>query len=440
MNLRALLPLVFSLAAAGCASKSTQPAGSQPPIVTVSQPLKRKVTDYIDYTGRTEAINAVDIRARVTGYLVKMPFKEGDELKQGDLLFEIDPRPYQAQLDQAQANVLLNKAQLKLTKANNARAKIIAKTPGAISQQDLDQYQAAEEEAAAQVDRGRGLAGSLSTEPRVLRSHVPDRRQSQPLLLHVGQPGHAGPDAADDHRFSRSRCTPISTSTSGPCFAMRDMINERKLKAVSSPEEIPLLMGLQDEAGFPHEGHVNFINNTVDPFTGTITFRGVFDNPKPTAGVRVLSPGMFVRVRIPLGEPHEALLVNDRAVGTDQGLKFLFVVNMSDNQIEYRRVSLGPLQDDGLRVIDSGIEPDDWIVVSGLQQLRPGWRSRPSRCPCRCPRPRPRRLPRRRRTPRRRRRVPSRMRLRRAKAPPGSRKPPPPLAPTDNPAAEPRKP
>ncbi len=438
MNLRALLLLVLSFAAAGCASKSSQPAGSQPPIVTVSQPLKRKVTDYIDYTGRTEAVNAVDIRARVTGYLVKMPFKEGDELKQGDLLFEIDPRPYQAQLDQAQANVLLNKAQLKLTKANNARAQIIARTPGAISKQDLDQYQAAEEEAAAQVTAAEASleAYQLNREFCEVASPIDGKvsryyytlgnlvTQDQTLLTTIVSldPMYAYFDI-DERTVLR----------------VRNMINEHKLKAVSSPEEIKLLMGLQGEDGYPHEGHVNFINNTVDPFTGTITFRGVFDNPKPTVGVRVLSPGMFVRVRIPLGEPHDALLVNDRAVGTDQGLKFLYVVNTSNNQIEYRRVSLGPLQDDGLRVIDSGIEPDDWIVVSGLQQVRARMEVSPEQMP----------MP-----------LPTAQAAAAAKAqanatatapgaepnaaapgktPPGSRKPPP-ATPADKPAAEPRKP
>jgi multidrug efflux system membrane fusion protein len=129
-------------------------------------------------------------------------------------------------------------------------------------------------------------------------------------------------------------------------------------------------MGLEGETGFPHQGTINFINNKIDPYTGTITIRGTFTNPKPEKGVRLLSPGLFTRIRVPMGEPHPALLVTDRAVGTDQGLKYLYTID-KDNKIQYRRVTLGPLQNDGLRVVESGIESDDWVVVSGLQQVRP---------------------------------------------------------------------
>ncbi len=348
-------------------------------MVTVSQPIRRPITDYIDYTGRTEAVNAVDIRARVTGYLVKMPFKEGDELKKDDLLFEIDPRPYQAQLDQAEANVKLTQAQLKLAKANNARAQVIAKTPGAISKQDLDQYQAAEEEAAAQVTASKASLESFQLNRDFCEVTSPIDGKVSRYYYTLGN-------------LISQDATLLTTIVSlDPIYAyfdidertvlrVRNRINAGTLRAVRNPEEIKVLMGVQGEPGFPHEGHVNFINNTVDPFTGTITLRAVFDNPKPDVGVRVLSPGMFVRVRIPLGEPHEALLVNDRAVGTDQGLKYLYVVG-SDKKVEYRRVTLGPLQDDGLRAIDDGLKADEWVVVSGLQQVRPRMEVSPEEMP-----------------------------------------------------------
>ncbi len=376
MNPR-LCPLLLLLAAAGCKSKPASSADSQLPIVTVSQPIQRDVTDYIDYTGRTEAVNAVDVRARVTGYLMKMPFKEGDELKQGDLLFEIDPRPYQAQLDQADANVLLNEAQLKLAKANNARAQVIARTPGAISKQDLDQYQAAQEEADAQVTASKASLESYQLNRNFCEVTSPIDGKVSRYYYTLGN-------------LVTQDSTLLTTIVSlDPIYAyfdidertvlrVRTMINQGKLRAISSPEEIQVLMGLQGEQGFPHEGHVNFINNTVDPFTGTITFRAVYANPKPKVGVRLLSPGMFVRVRIPLGEPRKALLVNDRAVGTDQGLKFLYVVG-ADGKVVYRRVTLGSLQDDGLRVIDDGLKPDEWVVVSGLQQIRPRMEVSPER-------------------------------------------------------------
>ncbi len=135
-------------------------------------------------------------------------------------------------------------------------------------------------------------------------------------------------------------------------------------------------MGLQGEDGFPHQGTINFVNNQVNPTTGSILVRGVFPNPKPKGGQRLLSPGMFVRIRLPIGQPHPALLVIDRAIGSDQGLKYVYVVD-ADNKVQYRRVTTGALQDDGLRVIEQGLKADDWVVVGGLQQVRPRMAVRP---------------------------------------------------------------
>ena len=135
-------------------------------------------------------------------------------------------------------------------------------------------------------------------------------------------------------------------------------------------------MGLQGEDGFPHAGTINFVNNQVNPTTGSILVRGVFPNPMPKGGHRLLSPGMFVRIRLPIGQPHPALLVIDRAVGSDQGLKYVYVLD-AENKVQYRRVTTGALQDDGLRVIEQGLKPDDWVVVGGLQQVRPRMTVRP---------------------------------------------------------------
>jgi multidrug efflux system membrane fusion protein len=151
---------------------------------------------------------------------------------------------------------------------------------------------------------------------------------------------------------------------------IRTAINEGKIKAAADRSDIPVEMGLEGEDGFPHRGSLDFVNNVVNPSTGTIAVRGLFPNPKPPNGRRLLNPGMFVRIRLPIGQPHPALLVIDRAVGSDQGLKYVYVVD-GENKIQYRRVTLGPLQDDGLRVIDAGLKPDDRVVVGALQQLRP---------------------------------------------------------------------
>ena len=368
--------LLFALAAAlGCGARQAPPSESGPPVVNVSRPVKRKVVDYIDYTGRTDAVNSVDIRPRVTGYLTKMPFTEGSDVKKNELLFEVDPRPYQAQLDQAIGQLELAKARLKVAQANNELAKQTGKTPGAISVQDVNKYQAAEEEALADVDAATAnvevnrlnrefcevtspIDGQVSRYYFTLGNLV---NQDQTLLTTVVSldPIYAYFDL-DERQLLR----------------IRNAINKGHLR-LRGPGEIPIMMGLQGETGYPHEGVVNFINNKVDPYTGTITLRGKFDNPKPEKGLRVLSPGLFVRVRIPMGEPHESLLVTDRAVGTDQGLKYLYVID-AQNKVQYRRVTLGPLEDDGLRVISAGLDPDDWVAVSGLQQIRPRMEVKPA--------------------------------------------------------------
>ena len=152
---------------------------------------------------------------------------------------------------------------------------------------------------------------------------------------------------------------------------VRRAINEGRIKPYASGH-IPILMGLQDEKGFPHKGIIDFVNNQVNPTTGTILARGVFDNPLPPGGRRLIMPGMFVRIRLPIGQPHPRLLVVDRAIGSDQGMKYVYVVDAQSNKIEYRRVTIGPLESDGLRVITKGLNADDKVVVSGLQQVHPG--------------------------------------------------------------------
>jgi multidrug efflux system membrane fusion protein len=159
----------------------------------------------------------------------------------------------------------------------------------------------------------------------------------------------------------------------------RKAINEGTIKRYQQGA-MPVYIALQGEEGFPHKGTIDFVNNQVNPNTGSISVRGVFANPKPSNGVRMLSPGMFVRVRLPMGQPHPAVLVIDQAIGSDQGLKFVYVVN-AKNHVEYRGVSTGALQEDGLRVITKGLEPDEWVVVGGLQQVHAGGEIRPDKKP-----------------------------------------------------------
>jgi membrane fusion protein, multidrug efflux system len=339
-------------------------------VVPISQPVERQVTDYIDFAGRTDAVEAVNIVPRVTGYLVNIAFKEGTEVKKDDLLFEIDPRPYKAQLDQAMGLLELYKSNLNLARITYQRDLDIGRTPGAVSQQQLDQDRAAVEQAQAQVKAYEASLEVYKLNLEFCKVTSPIDGQISRYYLTLGN-------------LVNQDQTLLTTIVSlDPIYAYFDMdeptlvqikeaINAGRIKLRPVGKgDIPVFLGLQTDQGFPHKGYINFVNNQVNPNTGSISVRGVFANPKPPEGVRLLAPGMFVRIHLPIGEPHPALLVVDRAIASDQGLKYVYVVG-ADNKTQYRRVKTGPLQDDGLRVIRSGLKPGEWVVVGALQQIRP---------------------------------------------------------------------
>lgn len=364
---------------AGCHRAPPEAAAAPPPAVPVSQPVEREVTDYVDFTGRTEAIELVDIRPRVTGYVVKSPFREGSEVKKGDLLFEIDPRPYQAQLDQAEGQVKLYEAQLKLAQVTLRRDENINKTPGAISQAQIDQDEAAVEEAEARL---KAFRASLE----VYKLNVEFTQVTSPINGQVSRyyltPGNL---------VNQDQTLLTTVVSLDPIYAYFDVDEPTVLrvrKAINDGQitpyergKIPVLMALQGEDEYRHEGTLNFVNNQVNPATGSILVRGLFPNPVPESGTtRLLSPGMFVRVRLPIGKPHPALLVVDRAISSDQGLKFVYVVTEA-NKIEYRRITTGALQSDGLRVVSTGLKAGDWVVIGGLQMVHPKMEVKPDQTP-----------------------------------------------------------
>jgi multidrug efflux system membrane fusion protein len=359
--------LAVAIMAAGCTHGPPQVAPPEAPAVPVSQPVPRQVTDFVDFTGRTDAVEAVDIRPRVSGYLVKMPFQEGAEVKKGDLLFEVDPRPYQAQVDQAKAQVDLYKAQLKLAQATYERDVPLLNNR-AISPQELDQAKAAVDEAAARIKAFEASLEVYKLNLDFTKITAPINGQVSRYYLTLG------------NLVNQDQTLLTTVVSLDPIYAYFEMdeptvlrirraINEGKIQRPDNGV-YTLYMGLQGEDGYPHEGTVNFVNNQVNPNTGSISVRGVFPNPKPDNGSRVLSPGMFARIRMPVGQPHQALLVIDRAIGSDQGLKFVYVLD-KDNKVQQRRITTGALQEDGLRVVIDGLKPDDWVVVGALLQVRP---------------------------------------------------------------------
>jgi RND family efflux transporter MFP subunit len=348
----------------GCGRLGKQPPAMAPAIVTVSTPIEQEVTDFADFSGRTAAVESVEVRARVGGYLDKVNFKEGELVHKGDVLFEIDPRPYQAQADIASGQVAAADAMVQRTQADDARAKALrASTPGAISQQDLDQYQAAADQAKANADTARATLKKdqldldftkvvSPIEGRVSRYYVTKGNlvvQDQTLLTTIVSvdPIYAYFD--------------VDEST---VLHVRELIRSGKMQSAREIS-VPAWLSLSTDDGFPHEGTINFIDNQVDPKTGTLRVRGVFSNTD-----EALSPGFFVRVRVRIGVPHPAILVSERAVQADQGQKIVYVVSDKD-EVVYRPVRLGA-RHGSLIEVDDGLKPGERIIVNGLQRVRPG--------------------------------------------------------------------
>lgn len=355
------------------------PAGDPPlPVVPVGKPVSRQVIDHADFTGRTAAAQSVEVRARVTGYLVKTPFKEGSEVKIGDVLFEIDPRPYKALYDNALGHVELHKASLKLATLNYKRVlEISHRAPGSVSQQELDHNRAALEEAEVRL---KASQASLD----IARLNLDFTRVASPINGKVSRylqtPGNL---------ITQDQTLLTTIVSLDPVYVYFDM-DERTLlrirRAINAgkPEPPdgakPVRMGLAGEDGYPHEGTIDFIDNQLDPKAGVIVVRAVFANPRPAGGVPLLSPGMSVRVRLPIGSPYPALLVPNRAVLMDKGEAFVFVVNAKDT-LERRPVQLGPPQDGGLRAVRSGLTAEDLVVLNPSPGLKAGQVVQPTKTP-----------------------------------------------------------
>ena len=256
---------VLLVAAVGCQANATKVAPAEVPVVPVGQPIEREVTDYVDFTGRTEAVYSVDIRPRVTGYLVEMPFEEGAEVKAGDLLFVVDPRPYKAQLDQAQGQVDLYQASLKLAKTTLARDRAInASSPGSVSQQQFDQEQAAVDEAEARVKAYEKSMEISRLSHEFTRVVSPIDGQISRYYLTLGNLVN---------QDQTLLTTVVSVDPMYVYFEMdeptllrtRKAVNEGKIKMPDKSMKFPVFMRLQGEDGFPHQGTINFVNNQVNP-------------------------------------------------------------------------------------------------------------------------------------------------------------------------------
>ncbi|HUY90423.1 MAG TPA: efflux RND transporter periplasmic adaptor subunit [Pirellulales bacterium] len=356
--------LVGSIAGAGCnhVAAPEPPKAPPPPEVVVALPTYEEITDHEDFTGQTEAVKSIEIRARVTGYLKTVDFQDGAEVEAGAPLFQIDPPYYEAERDRAEGNVGQAEAHLARLELDFERAEKLHPT-GVITkeQYDLVTGDLAEAEATLKAAKAALKIARVNLGYCDIKAPIAGRL-SRPFI----DPGNLV--IQDDTILTRI----VAQNPMDVYFDIdeRTMLRLRRLsqKGISaSPqdESLPLLMGLADEEGYPHQGILNFEDNRLDPSTGTLRVRGVFPNPD-----RLLTPGLFVRVRVPIGVPYRALLVPEPALGADQGQKFLYVVD-DKNEVSYRRVRVGRLHGQ-LRVVTEGVSPGERVVVSGLQRVRPG--------------------------------------------------------------------
>jgi RND family efflux transporter MFP subunit len=359
-----MLASIFAMA--GCAPATSAPPAQAPMPLTVSYPVERDVTDYADFTARIAAVDSVEVRAHVWGYLQKVNFKEGALVNKGDVLFELDPRPYQAMLDQAKAKVAQDEAQLRFDEAEYQRnLRLLASR--AVSQSDMDKSAAARGVDIANMAASKAMEASRQLDLDYTKVTAPVSGRVSRYIVTVGNLIQSG-----DQGGGTLLTTIVSVD---PMYANFD-VDERTVQRVAqlirggSTESAldsrwPVALGLAAEDGFPHQGKINFVDNQVNSKTGTLRVRGVFPNND-----EALSPGFFARVRVPIGPPHMALLISDRAIDNDQGQKVLYVVNVK-NEVVSRPIRMGALHH-GLREITDGLQPDDRVIVNGLQQVRPG--------------------------------------------------------------------
>jgi len=338
-----------------------------PPAVSVVQPIVREVVEWDDYIGRLESPETVELRARVSGYLDKIHFKEGKEVKKGDLLITIDARPYKADYDRADAEYQRALSQSELAKNDSERASRLIATK-AISEEDFDTKVKTHTAALAAVRSARAATDSAKLNLEFTKIRAPIDGRISSALVTEGNLVSGG--------VSGAGATLLTTLVSlDPLYCYGNADERAILKYIrlsregkresARYKEIPAEMELADETGFPHKGYMDFVDNRVDPTTGTLRARGVFSNADHS-----LSPGFFARLRIPGSGKYPAMLIPDRALGSDQAQKFVYVVN-AEKKVEFRPVQIGPIVE-GLRVVRSGLKAGEQIIVEGLMRVRPG--------------------------------------------------------------------
>ena len=339
------------------------PAAAGPVAVIVTEPVEKELADFAEFTGRTDAVESVEIRARVSGYLNKILYKPGSEVEAGTPLFEIDSRPYDAILEQNLGTLATSEASLKQARADMARA------------QDLH-----DKKISTQSDYDKAVADLAHAEASVQSStaNVAQAKLNQDFT-HVTAPvaGRTSRELITIGNLVNADTTALTTIVSiDPIYAYFDVdertlldiqkrIREKKMESARERDDVPIYLGLANETGFPHAGTIDVVDNRVDSGTGTMQIRGRFDNAD-----RVLTPGLFVRIQFQMGPARPRLLVPEQALAQQQGQRYVYVVT-PEKKIDRRNVTVGRL-DGSMRVIETGLKPGESVVVKGQQRVRPG--------------------------------------------------------------------
>jgi len=356
---------------AGC-GKSGEGGPPPAPQVSVATVLEKRVKDWDEFTGRFQAVETVEIRPRVSGYIDRVAFKEGGQVKSGDLLFVIDPRPYQAEYDRAAADVKRYKTALELARIESARVQRLRES-GAVSQEELDERTSTVAQAEANV---AGAQAALES----AQLNLSFTRVTSPI---TGRVSRAEVTRGNLVTGGTNGGTLLSSVVSmDPIYLYFDGDEQAYLRytqmarsgqrSSSRDAPNPVQVGLANEEGFPHQGTMDFVDNQLNPQTGTIRARAVLDNKDGQ-----FTPGLFARVQLLGSDEYNAILIDDRAVNTDQSQKYVLLLG-ADNKVEYRKVKLGRVID-GLRVVREGLKPGDTIVVNGAQRVHPGVTVTPQR-------------------------------------------------------------
>ncbi len=349
----------------GCGRDATATAQAPAPQVSVAAALEREVTEWDEFTGRVEAVESVEVRPRVTGYIESVNFTEGSTVRKGDLLFVIDPRPYRAELSKAEAELARAVARSELAASDAARSKSLVDIK-AVSREEYETRVNASREATANVAAARAAVDSAKLNLEVTRITSPIAGRVGKAEVTSGNLVTGGSNAATLLTTVVS-LDPIYVTFEGDeqIYLKYTELAQRGERQSSRDVANPVLMGLANDTDYPRRGTMVFVDNQVDPRTGTIRARASFENKDG-----FLTPGLFARVKLLGHNSYKAVLVDDRAIGTDQSQKFVYVVD-AQNKVVYRPVKVGRLTD-GLRIVLQGLQPGETVIVNGLQRVRPG--------------------------------------------------------------------